>query len=248
MLTARLKKSRHRSRVVQNNNSFIYGLIDPRSGQYPCNGLRYIGQTTCGMSCPKRHARPSTLVRETNKHKKSWILDLRRQGLTPVIIILEYVQPVDLDTRERSLIAAARRQGALLTNISPGGQDHGRRGYTWSAEGLKNQSRAQKLRFRDVAERKASSERFHAMWADPSYRTKIIARRKGCLTPLIRIQIARSLGGKPFTDQHGVVYQTIAEAVRILGIRRTGIQSVLHGRYRSTGGYVFRYQTKEDEK
>jgi hypothetical protein len=55
------------------------------------------------------------------------------------------------------------------------------------------------------------------------------------------IDIARRQGCLPFVDQHGVRYETLHGAGRLLGISFSDIWKVLKGKRKSAGGYIFHY-------
>ena len=95
----------------------IYGLIDPRTA-----ALRYVGQTQ------------QTLRRRLSGHLRSprgkhahlpvsrWIAKLQRNGLEPMIEVLDGpMQVADLDAAEQRHIAVQRVAGAKLLNLCPGG-------------------------------------------------------------------------------------------------------------------------------
>ena len=52
---------------------------------------------------------------------------------------------------------------------------------------------------------------------------------------------------KPFTDQHGTVYQTLVHARALTGVAPSSIHQVLKGRQRSAKGYEFKYIGGENE-
>jgi hypothetical protein len=62
-----------------------------------------------------------------------------------------------------------------------------------------------------------------------------------------RVKCARSHGGRSFKDQNGTVYETVNGAAKLLGLYPSNVWKVLNGRYRSTGGMVFRYIIDEQQ-
>ena len=48
-------------------------------------------------------------------------------------------------------------------------------------------------------------------------------------------------GGYPFVDQHGTRYESQQGVARDLGLNVAHINDVLHGKRRSTGGYIFHF-------
>lgn len=92
--------------------NLIYGLIDPRTLL-----IRYIGQTTQGMSRPKAHQKQGS-----SGYCKNWIANLKHVGLTYEITVLEQLDdPSDLDQAEQWWISFGRACGWPLTNLTPGG-------------------------------------------------------------------------------------------------------------------------------
>ena len=227
-----MRQCAYRCRVAPRN--LIYCLADPVTHE-----IRYVGQTSRGLPRASMHWSSWQLDRETNIHKRSWIRNTLAAGSFPLVGILETVSRSILDKRERYWIRRLRSEGSPLTNVSDGGQQA--RGYRWSAEGRRNQSWAQRKRFASAQERKRSRDLSQAVWASDGYRQRMRKARKKQFTPDVRQKIARTLGGRPIKDQHGRVYATIAEAVRQLKVRRSGVQRVLRKRYTHTGGYVFTY-------
>lgn len=51
------------------------------------------------------------------------------------------------------------------------------------------------------------------------------------------------VGASPIVDENGRVFATPKDAAKKLGLYASNIRAVLSGRYKSTGGHVFKYQT-----
>lgn len=83
------------------------------------------------------------------------------------------------------------------------------------------------------AEREKSSIASKKRWSDPAFREKMKKVQKG--HPKLAIQ-----------DQYGTVYESGADAARILGIKASNICHVIKGNQKSAGGYVFK-KVKEDK-
>jgi hypothetical protein len=97
--------------------NLIYGLIDPRSSR-----VRYVGQSSKGMTRPEQHAKPCSLARDRT-YKANWLRGLLAAGYEPVIQVLEVVESVeDLNAREIHWIAYGRAIGWHLTNLTDGGE------------------------------------------------------------------------------------------------------------------------------
>lgn len=94
--------------------TFIYVLLDPITKE-----VRYVGKTTnparrmCAHRCPCR----------ATYHTLCWLKSLRKYGLDPVMDIVEVIPPDgNWADREKFWIAAYRKAGANLTNLTIGGE------------------------------------------------------------------------------------------------------------------------------
>lgn len=95
----------------------IYGLLDPRIGEY-----RYIGKSSSGTRRPRLHAWFAR--RNERGHKANWIRSLLAEGLEYVIVVIEETTEEQLNARETWWITWYRPFGRL-TNISDGGLHEG---------------------------------------------------------------------------------------------------------------------------
>ncbi len=92
--------------------AYIYTLVDPET-----NAIRYIGKTTTSL----RERLTNHLCEKKDDRKNRWINKLKRQGLKPLIQLIEEV-PIDAwRERECYWIAYYHAQGCDLTNTSLGG-------------------------------------------------------------------------------------------------------------------------------
>jgi hypothetical protein len=105
----------------------VYGLKDPVTGL-----IRYVGKSCSGMKRPKQHASKARLSKETNLHKKNWILSLQEKGLSFVVEILEVCTSETLSTAEAAWIHTLRSKGEPLLNRTDGGD--GISGFSHSEE------------------------------------------------------------------------------------------------------------------
>lgn len=89
----------------------IYALVDPRN-----NAVRYVGRTYEPQIRLGEHFRSGYAA---NPARYRWIQDLRKNGLFPLMEVLEgvYGSLQDADARERVWIQHFLRAGADLTNI-----------------------------------------------------------------------------------------------------------------------------------
>lgn len=91
-------------------NVTIYGLIDPRD-----NRIKYVGKTTDLIRRLYRHC-----VEKENNFKYRWIASLKRLGLKPIPIILDFVPEETWEQFERMWIAELKNNHSL-TNGTDGG-------------------------------------------------------------------------------------------------------------------------------
>jgi hypothetical protein len=106
--------------------TYVYLLLCPETGN-----IRYVGKTV----------NPSTRLRDHHRdtkdlphlHKSRWLKKLQGRGLSPEMEIVETCEDVDGSAREKVWIAAGRKAGWPLTNISEGG-DGFQPGHIVSAE------------------------------------------------------------------------------------------------------------------
>lgn len=104
--------------------NYIYGLYDPRN-----QNLRYIGKTNNVRKRFHGH-----MHENLNTHKSNWIANLKRNGLNPILKIIEEIQDDGDDEkwqqREIYWIQKSLDDGHALTNLDSGGNS----GYTKSEE------------------------------------------------------------------------------------------------------------------
>lgn len=91
----------------------IYALRDPIT-----KDIRYIGKANSASKRLASHIRDSS-ARDTPVYR--WIRKLAKQGLIPVIDVLEVAE--DWIEAERRLIAVSRAQGCRLLNVAAGGDE-----------------------------------------------------------------------------------------------------------------------------
>lgn len=97
------------------NKTHIYGLVCPLTNQ-----IRYIGKANNLSNRRKEHHQLSRLNRESNNHRKNWILKLLSLDLKASIVLLEEVEIDKWQEREKFWIKKYRQTG-FLTNYLEGG-------------------------------------------------------------------------------------------------------------------------------
>lgn len=93
---------------------FIYTLIDPTT-----NEIRYVGKANNPDKRLSAHVYNSSY--KSNPHKFNWIRKLRRQGLKPIMHVIEICAESEWKQREQYWIARYRKSNHKLLNISIGG-------------------------------------------------------------------------------------------------------------------------------
>jgi metal-responsive CopG/Arc/MetJ family transcriptional regulator len=88
----------------------IYALLDPRDGRQ-----RYVGQTRNPTRRLQTHIAEAKTMQGSRKN--AWIRELLESDLRPELLVLEEVEPVHADTRERYWI---QRIGDLNANLPVG--------------------------------------------------------------------------------------------------------------------------------
>lgn len=96
----------------------IYCLVDPRT-----DCLRYVGRAANLLSRFSNHLAVSG-VEKTPKAR--WILKLLKLGLKPQLAIIEELPEAQANDAERFWIASLRAAGAMLLNMTDGGEGSSR--------------------------------------------------------------------------------------------------------------------------
>lgn len=99
---------------------YIYALVDPREPLV----IRYIGYTS---NLEARFNSHCSEARRSNykTRKSSWIRSLQKEGINPVLEVLEIDPPEGWKLAERAWIRLLRLLGFPLTNHAPGGEGNG---------------------------------------------------------------------------------------------------------------------------
>jgi len=96
--------------------TFIYALLDPRT-----MAVRYIGKS----DDPNRRLYDHiTHTRESNR-KANWIKSLAKNGIQPVVEIIDEVQRSEWQAAEAAYIIFFKEEGCVLVNGTPGGEGSG---------------------------------------------------------------------------------------------------------------------------
>lgn len=216
----------------------IYTLSDPVTDE-----LRYVGCTSGPLEKRLyRHCIPAELKRRN--HRTNWVRSIVDQGVRPKIELVE-TQPTReamFDT-EIFYIAYFRSLGFRLVNEVPGGRGGGapnpspeRRAKMSAAHMGKKQS-AEQIEKRVSQFRGKKRPPMSQEWKD-----KIASTLSGHVqTAESRAKKSRAVGGRPFQDQDGRVFQTLSDAAKELGVNLTSVHKTLCGVTRSCKGRIFKY-------
>lgn len=120
------------------NQSYIYGLIDPRD-----NSVRYIGKTIHDIQTRlNRHIRNS---KNKKTHKDNWINSLLQKDLKPSIELIDVVNIADEFFWEKHYISLYKSWNFDLTNSTDGGE--GTFGHKHNQELKEKWSRERKITY-----------------------------------------------------------------------------------------------------
>ena len=117
---------------------YIYSLKDPRDYQ-----IKYIGKTICIDRRRKEH---NQIHRNKKSKKNSWIIHLIKNGMQPIMEVLEECKESDWVERERYWIRYYKELGFNLKNMTLGGESNN--GYVFTKEDRLKQSKSQRLRYK----------------------------------------------------------------------------------------------------
>jgi group I intron endonuclease len=116
--------------------TYIYALL------HPTGAVRYIGKTDNPMRRYQHHLQPW----DSKTHKSFWIRKLLRDGIKPVMVILEVVKKTNWRQSEVRWIRRFRSRGFDLVNSTDGGD--GSTGFKHTDETRKKIKMSQKGRVR----------------------------------------------------------------------------------------------------
>ena len=182
-------------------NSFIYGLVDPRT-----SFVRYVGLTTSGMRRPKRHKSEHV----GSQSRIMWVKELQSLGLDFEIVVLEEIPDphspaitpmwvhvkrnlTRLPEAEIWWIAYGRARGWPLTNVTDGGL--GARGTKHSPETIAKMRLVQKKSPETRAKLSAAHKK---LTISPETRARIAASKTGFkASAATRAKMSATRKGRP---------------------------------------------------
>lgn len=223
------------------SNNIVYALICPDTGM-----VRYVGQTSRGVTRIRQHAK-GMRCSDASREKKRWVQGLLDAGkIFHVRILSQHEGSRELDASEVEWISRFRDLGHPLTNLTTGGC--GARGFKQTDLQKQRASEAHKGKPLTPEHRAKLSAAHRGKRLSTEHKralSRANSKPRGPRTEQTRIKLSVAGGGRPFLDQNGVVYQTQGAAARALSLSQPHIWAVLHGKRKSTGGYVFRFQGGE---
>lgn len=164
-------------KVVANRTTYIYALLDPRTGE-----VRYVGKTVNIAERLYGHKHDAVCHR-SKTHNCTWIRSLLAAGYEPEVVILEEVDSDSWAEAEAKWIAHYRSLGARLNNHTDGGE--GAPGCKRSEETI-------------TALRQRMMGNDYHKYVTPEGRERINAANRGRVdTPETREKRAASHRGKP---------------------------------------------------
>src|SRR5664280_1343009 len=95
----------------------VYELLDPRTGE-----IRYVGWTSNSPALRLQQHLWDARYLQAKPHRCKWILELLRDGLIPLLDVVAIGEVAEGPATERAVIAARRRAGMRLTNVTDGGE------------------------------------------------------------------------------------------------------------------------------
>lgn len=113
---------------------YIYVLIDPITKK-----VRYVGKTN---NLKKRYRGHLGSAQKKHSYTQRWINKLLNKGVRPIMRVVDEATDETWESRERHWIAALKRQGVKLTNLTEGGEGH--HGYSPTKKTIALRSKALK--------------------------------------------------------------------------------------------------------
>ena len=207
----------------------IYSLIDPRDEM-----IRYIGKAD---DCDKRLEGHIKKTKYETNHKANWIKGLLKENLKPILEIIDEVQKSEWEFWERHYISLYKSWGFDLTNSTMGGD-----GGTMSPEILKiisNKNKGHLSYNKGVPCKESTKEKIRQ-----KRKLQIITEETKS-----KLRIAHSKRMKQVFQcdlQWNLIkeWNSVREPSDELNITYQSIQSVCHGRMKTTGGFIWIFKSE----
>lgn len=212
------------------NNVYIYGLKDPRDCQ-----IKYIGKT---INIDRRIKEHNQIHRNKKSKKNSWITHLIRNGMQPIMEVLEECEESRWIEREKYWIKYYQGLGFDLKNMTSGGESN--HGYIFTEEDRLKLSKSQKLRHKTNPVTKET-------------RVKLSKKAKENLNGLDNLKLGSKKSQIPIiqkTKDGKIIkeWESLQKVADELGIERSNISHCLRGRIKTSGGFKWEYKTSNSSE
>lgn len=210
---------------------YIYTLADPRSGE-----VRYVGKTN---NLKVRRHNHLNSCRDKNTHKRNWINQLRKEGMLPIMEVLDEVLQSEWHRWEKYWIHQMTVWGFKLVNYTEGGD-----GLTFG-----NQT---------------SFKKGLQPWNKGLVKPKLIKPPKGKSPNTVKYQFQpgstswrkglKGVKNKPdkhihqysgLTGEFIKTWKTAREASIALGLNEEALGQCARGKARTSGGFIWQYDKSE---
>jgi hypothetical protein len=191
--------------VTTRETTFIYGLVDPRTGD-----LRWVGKS----DDPQRRLRGHVSSRDSDTPRGAWLRDLWAHDLVPALVLFEKVAMEDWRAAECEWIDAKQAEGCPLLNVNRGGgggdtRIHGK------PEVRRKMSRSHKASALSLAARERGAAAVRGVPKTPEHRAKIGAAQVGkIVSPQARRALSAAKRGRPVP--HLLDADTRAKAIQAM--------------------------------
>ena len=204
---------------------YIYSLKDPRDYQ-----IKYIGKT---VDIDRRRKEHNQIHRNKKSKKNSWIIHLIKNGMQPVMEVLEECKESEWIDREKYWIMYYKKLGFNLKNMTLGGESNN--GYVFTPEDRLKQSESQKLRHKTTP-------------FSMETREKLSKKAKQTLNGLDNLKLGSKKSQIPIiqkTKDGEIIkeWESLQQAADELSIERSNISHCLIGRIKTSGGFKWEYKT-----
>ena len=216
-----------------NETVFIYSLKDPITYQ-----IKYIGKT---IDINRRYKEHIQTHRNRKSKKNSWVISLIKNGLEPIMEILEECNLDNWEERETFWISYYKDLGFNLKNIQHGG---GRTEYVFTETARQNMSDAQKLRWtRNMRNKKGNyvlskeerNKRSKNAKENPNIMNNLKKGSQSC-----KVEVLQLSKDKKFIKK----WESLSDASRALNINIGNISKCLKGKTQSCGGFIWEYKNQ----
>lgn len=205
---------------------FVYSLNHPHTGE-----PRYIGWSVNPYNRWYAHISDSE-----KSYKVSWMRALKKEGLLPIMQIIDEVPLSESAFWEQHYISLYRSWGFRLTNLTIGGD--GTKGYKWTKENIEKvkKSKIEKGSYFIGAKKASITKRRNGDYARAAHQMRAMQLAK--VKPILQY----SLKGDFIKE-----WKSTSIAAENLNISRDNISRCCTGEYGQTHGFQFRYKTENYE-